>query len=73
MDFPCFYLPMPKHCRRFRDIFTSEKIFNTVFLLIIGLGYLMALLDFIAAIKAHTANLGSSIDDILIMYHGSTN
>jgi len=36
---------MTKRFNRFSDISTSEKILNTVFLLTIGLGYLMALIN----------------------------
>ncbi|WNB77396.1 hypothetical protein [Methylomonas koyamae] len=63
---------MAKAYLRFRDISTSEKILNTVFLLTIGLGYLMALVNLYYTHQGRDGKRGLSIDDIVIMYHGST-
>lgn len=57
--------------RRFSDLSTSEKILNTVFLLTIGLGYLMALINLYYTHQGRDGKPGLSIDDIVIMYHGS--
>ncbi|AEF99254.1 hypothetical protein [Methylomonas methanica] len=62
---------MPKRYSRFSDISTSEKILNTVFLLTIGLGYLMALINMYYTHQGRDGKPGLSIEDIVIMYHGS--
>ena len=59
------------HYQRFSDISTSERILNTVFLLTIGLGYLVALLNLIYTHQGRDGKPGLSIEDIVIMYHGS--
>lgn len=62
---------MTKRYARFSDISTSEKILNTVFLLTIGLGYLMALANMFYTLQGKDGKPGLSIDDIMITYHGS--
>ncbi len=62
---------MTKRFNRFSDISTSEKILNTVFLLTIGLGYLMALINMYYTHQGRDGRPGLSIEDIVIMYHGS--
>jgi len=63
----------PNRYLRFSDISTSERILNTVFLLTIGFGYLMALLNVIYTHQGRDGRRGLSIEDIVIMYHGSNN
>lgn len=62
---------MSIHYRRFSDISTSEKILNTVFLLTIGLGYLMALVNMYYTHQGRDGKPGITIEDIVIQYHGS--
>ena len=62
---------MNNHYSRFRDISTSEKILNTVFLLTIGLGYLMALVNMYYTHQGRDGKPGLTIEDIVIQYHGS--
>jgi len=56
---------------RFVDISVSEKILNTVFLLTIGLGYLFALANLYYTHQGRDGKPGLSVDDVMIMYHGS--
>ncbi|MDD1620762.1 MAG: hypothetical protein LUQ11_04720 [Methylococcaceae bacterium] len=62
---------MTKRYTRFSDISMSERILNTVFLLTIGLGYIMALVNMYYTHQGRDGKPGLSIDDIVIMYHGS--
>ncbi|MDD2759794.1 MAG: hypothetical protein PHH11_05830 [Methylomonas sp.] len=62
---------MTKHYARFSDISTSEKILNTVFLLTIGLAYLVALINMYYTHQGRDGKPGLSIEDIVILYHGS--
>lgn len=62
---------MPVSYRRFSDISTSEKILNTVFLLTIGLGYLMALVNMYYTHQGRDGKPGLTLQDIVIQYHGS--
>jgi hypothetical protein len=62
---------MTKHYTRFADISVSEKILNTVFLLTIGLGYLFALANLYYTHQGRDGKAGLSINDVMIMYHGS--
>ena len=64
-------MPQPKHYPRFADLSTSERILNTVFLLTIALGYLMALINMVYTHQGRDGKPGLSIEDIVIMYHGS--
>ncbi|MDD5115329.1 MAG: hypothetical protein PHC94_15040 [Methylobacter sp.] len=56
---------------RFKDISVSERVLNTVFLLTIGLGYLMALANLYYTHQGHDGEAGLSIEDVMINYHGS--
>ncbi|MDD5461320.1 MAG: hypothetical protein PHG00_06765 [Methylococcales bacterium] len=58
---------------RLRDISVSERILNTVFLLMIGLGYLMALADIYYTHQGLDGKAGLSVKDVVISYHGSSN
>ena len=58
---------------RFKDISVSERILNTVFLLTIGLGYLMALANMYYTHQGLDGKAGLSVDDVVISYHGSNN
>lgn len=62
---------MTKRYTRFSDISISERILNTVFLLTIGLGYIMALINMYYTHQGRDGKPGLSIEDIVIMYHGS--
>ena len=62
---------MRKPYTRFSDISVSERILNTVFLLTIGLGYIMALINMYYSHQGRDGKPGLSIEDIVIMYHGS--
>jgi hypothetical protein len=62
---------LAKNYSRFGDISTSEKILNTVFLLTIGLGYIMALINMYYTHQGRDGKPGLSIEDIVIQYHGS--
>lgn len=63
----------PHRYQRFCDISTSERILNTAFLLTIGLAYLMALINMVYTHQGRDGKPGLSIEDIVIMYHGSNN
>jgi hypothetical protein len=63
---------MTKRYQRFSDISTSERILNTVFLLTIGLAYIMALINMYYTHQGRDGKPGLSIEDIVIMYHGSS-
>ena len=52
---------------RFKDISVSERILNTVFLLTIGLGYLMALVNMYYTHQGLDGKAGLSIEDIVIV------
>ncbi len=60
-----------EHYTRFRDISVSERILNTVFLLTIGTGYLMALANMYYTHEGLDGKPGLSIEDVVISYHGS--
>ena len=62
---------MSESYTRFRDISVSERILNTVFLLTIGLGYLVALGNLYYTHQGHDGVAGLSIADVTINYHGS--
>jgi hypothetical protein len=57
--------------RRFKDISVSERILNTVFLLTIGLGYMMALANMYYTHQGLDGKAGLSVEDVVISYHGS--
>jgi len=62
---------MTTRYNRFVDVSVSEKILNTVFLLTIGLGYLFALANLYYTHQGRDGKPGLSVDDVMIMYHGS--
>lgn len=62
---------MSTRYRRFRDISTSERILDTLFLLTIGLGYFFALTHLYFSHSGRDGELGLSINDVMIAYHGS--
>lgn len=62
---------MQERYTRFKDISVSERILNTVFLLTIGLGYLVALTNMYYAHQGRDGKAGLSIEDVMINYHGS--
>ena len=57
---------------RFKDISVSERILNTVFLLTIGMGYLMALANMYYTHQGLDGKAGLTIEDVVISYHGSS-
>ncbi|WP_020562289.1 hypothetical protein [Methylosarcina fibrata] len=57
--------------RRFKDISISERILNTAFLLTIGIGYLVALVNLYYTYQGKDGKSGLSIDDVMVAYHGS--
>lgn len=61
----------PERYSRFADISISERILNTVFLLTIGLGYMVALTNMYYTHQGRDGKPGISIDDVIIHYHGS--
>lgn len=62
---------MAARYRRFRDISTSERILDTLFLLTIGLGYLFALTHLYFTHSSRDGKPGMSVDDVMIAYYGS--
>ncbi len=62
---------MATRYRRFRDISTSERILDTLFLLTIGLGYLFALTHLFFTHSNRDGQSGLSVDDVMIAYYGS--
>jgi hypothetical protein len=62
---------IPETYTRFKDISISERILNTVFLLTIGLGYVVALTNMYYTHQGRDGKPGLSIDDVMINYHGS--
>ncbi len=62
---------MATRYRRFRDISTSERILDTLFLLTIGLGYLFALTHLYFSHSSRDGKPGLSVDDVMIAYYGS--
>jgi len=61
---------MPESYTRFRDISVSERILNTVFLLTVGLGYLVPWAIYYTH-QGRDGVAGLSIADVTINYHGS--
>lgn len=62
---------MAEHYQRFKDISVSERILNTVFLLTIGLAYVVALTNMYYTHQGRDGKPGLSVDDVVINYHGS--
>jgi hypothetical protein len=64
---------MQERYTRFKDISISERILNTVFLLTIGLGYLVALTNMYYTHQGRDGKAGLSIEDVMINYYGTNN
>lgn len=62
----------PKRYPRFSDISTSERILNSVFLLTVGIGYLVALANLYYTYQARDGRAGLGIEDIVISYYGAS-
>jgi len=57
--------------RRFHDCPVSEKLLYTAFLLLMGIGYLMALVYLYTSHEWHDRKPGVSIEDIVDTYYGN--
>ena len=57
--------------RRFYDCSMSEKLLYTAFLLIMGVGYLMAMVFLYTTHQGHDGKPGLSIEDIVDNYYGN--
>lgn len=57
--------------RLFYDCSLSEKLLYTAFLLLIGIGYLMALVYLYTSHEGHDGKPGLSIEDIVANYYGN--
>jgi hypothetical protein len=57
--------------RRFYDCPLSEKLLYTAFLLLMGIGYLMALVYLYTSHEGHDGKPGLSIEDIVDTYYGN--
>lgn len=57
--------------RRFYDCSMSEKLLYTAFLLIMGIGYLMAMVFLYTTHQGHDGKPGLSIEDIVDTYYGN--
>jgi len=57
--------------RRFYDCTLSEKLLYSGFLLVIGLGYLMALTYLYTSHQGHDGKAGLSVEDVAEMYYGN--
>ena len=60
----------PERYTRFKDISVSERILNTIFLLTIGMGYVMALANMYYTLQGLDDKAGLTIDDVIVSYHG---
>jgi hypothetical protein len=58
-------------CRGFNNMSVSEKILNTIFLLTIGIGYLVAVSHVYLSHNNQDGKPGFSVEDVMIKYHGS--
>jgi len=58
-------------CRRFCDCDLTEKLFFTAFLLLMGVGYLMALTYLYTSHQGHDGKPGLSVQDIVDNYYGN--
>jgi hypothetical protein len=62
---------MNKEHISFKDVSVNERILNTVFLLAIGVGYLVALSNLYLTHQGRDDKEGLSIQDVVVYYHGS--
>ncbi|MCF6209029.1 MAG: hypothetical protein L3J61_06590 [Ghiorsea sp.] len=60
-----------RHYRRFSDVSVSEKILDTMFLLMIGLAYFFALLNTYYTHEGRDGEPGLSVKDVMIAYNGA--
>lgn len=58
--------------RTYHDISINEKILNTGFLLVIGIGYLVALCNMYFSYQSLDGEAGFTLEDVIAKYHGST-
>jgi hypothetical protein len=56
---------------RFSNCCVSEKILYTSFLVVIGVGYLVALVNMYCTYESYDGKAGFSIEDVIVKYHGS--
>jgi len=61
----------PPRQRRFYDCSLSEKLLYTAFLLLMGTGYLMAMVYLYTSHEGHDSRPGLSIEDIVDTYYGN--
>ncbi len=59
------------HYRRFSDASVSEKLLDTMFLLMMGVGYLFALLHLYYTHEGRDGVPGLSAQDVMIAYYGT--
>ena len=59
------------HYRRFSDISVSERLLDSMFLLMIGVAYLFALLHMYYSHQGRDGKEGLSVDDVMIAYYGA--
>lgn len=57
--------------RRFSDTSVSERLLDSMFLLMIGVAYLFALLHMYYSHEGRDGQPGLSVQDVMIAYHGS--
>lgn len=57
--------------RRFSDVSVSEKLLDSMFLLMIGVGYLFSMLHVYYSHEGRDGVPGLSADDVMIAYYGS--
>ncbi|MDQ6977521.1 MAG: hypothetical protein Q9M75_05360 [Ghiorsea sp.] len=60
-----------RHYQRFSDVSVSEKILDTMFLLMIGLAYFFALLNTYYTHEGRDGESGLSVKDVMIAYNGA--
>lgn len=56
---------------RFSNCCVSEKILYTSFLVVIGVGYLVALVNMYYTYEGYDGKGGFSVEDVIVKYHGS--
>jgi hypothetical protein len=59
-----------RHYRRFSDVSVSEKLLNSMFLLMMGTAYLFALLHMYYSHEGRDGEPGLSAQDVIIAYYG---
>ena len=56
--------------RRFSDCSISERLLNTLFIMLLSVGYLFAMTMLYIAVSVEDGKPGLSMEDIAIKYHG---